>query len=79
MGAGALQRRQWQVKEWQNTTLERLFEQGRNITNWIKAPEKADNVSPMAILFSYDAQAGDGSAVDFLVGVRPSCLQDSLV
>jgi SAM-dependent methyltransferase len=35
-----------------------LLERGENIVSWIQSQEKADHVSPTAILYSYDAQAG---------------------
>jgi hypothetical protein len=72
--------RQWQVKDvakYDAREIQRLFGQGRNITSWIKAQEKADNVSPTAILYSYDAQAADGSAVDFSVGLYFQCSRAS--
>jgi uncharacterized protein YbaR (Trm112 family) len=64
------------VAKYDAREIQRLFEQGCNITSWIKAQEKADNVSQTAILYSYDAQAG--SYIKYLNTPGAAELKESL-
>jgi SAM-dependent methyltransferase len=46
------------VAKYDSREIRALLERGENIVGWIQSQEKADHISPTAILYSYDAQAG---------------------
>lgn len=38
--------------------IRRLYQEGRNVTQWVREREQSERNSPTAILYSYDAQSG---------------------
>ena len=53
-----------------------LLARGENIVSWIQSQEKTDHISPSAILYSYDAQAG--SYIDYLNNPAARALKEKL-
>ena len=53
-----------------------LLARGENVVNWIQSQERGDHISPTAILYSYDAQAG--SYIDYLNNPGARTLKEKL-